>query len=203
MARRKRSLSEEERELWALVTRSDKRHRSGKPEYAPAEPKAKAPQVIMAPAFEPAPLPVFTLGERAKPRSPAPQIALSRPVEHHLRAAPLQMDAKAYGTMMKGKLKPEGRLDLHGMTLDEAHPALISFVSHSYAMGRRLVLVITGKGKLKDDYAPMPARVGILRHAVPQWLRLAPLGNLILEVRPAHITHGGIGAYYVYLKRRR
>jgi DNA-nicking Smr family endonuclease len=113
------------------------------------------------------------------------------------------MDAKSFGKMKKGKLHPEARIDLHGMTLDEAHPALLGFILQSQAMGRRLVLVITGKGKLRDELAPMPVRQGVLRHQVPHWLNMTPLRPLILQITPAHISHGGSGAYYVYLKRGR
>ena len=68
---------------------------------------------------------------------------------------------------------------------------------------KRLVLVITGKGKSRDDGGPIPTRFGVLRHQVPQWLRLAPLARAVLQVSEAHLRHGGQGAYYVYLKRRR
>ncbi|HSG57221.1 MAG TPA: Smr/MutS family protein, partial [Paracoccaceae bacterium] len=77
------------------------------------------------------------------------------------------------------------------------------FILSSHARGMRLVLVITGKGKVKDYEAPMPARHGVLRHQVPQWLNLAPLRPLVLQIAPAHIRHGGQGAYYVYLRRGR
>ena len=71
------------------------------------------------------------------------------------------------------------------------------------SIGRRLVLVITGKGKDRDDGGPIPTRHGILRHQVPQWLALPPLSQAILQVTPAHLKHGGHGAYYVYLRRNR
>jgi DNA-nicking Smr family endonuclease len=110
------------------------------------------------------------------------------------------MDAGTFGRMRKGKLSPEGRIDLHGMTLAEAHPALISFILGSRAKGRRFVLVITGKGRVTDDMAPMPARAGRLRHDVPRWLTLPPLAGAVLQVTPAHRRHGGEGALYVYLR---
>ena len=113
------------------------------------------------------------------------------------------MDSKAFGKLKRGKLLPEGRIDLHGMTLAQAHPALIGFILSAHAAQKRLVLVITGKGKLRDDFAPMPARHGILRHQVLQWLAMAPMGGLVLQIAPAHISHGGEGAYYVYLRKTR
>lgn len=110
------------------------------------------------------------------------------------------MDAGAFGKLKRGKLRPEARIDLHGMTVSQAHPALVSFVLGAQAAGKRLVLVITGKGRVSDDLAPMPVRTGRLRHDVPRWLMLPPLGPLVLQIAPAHRRHGGEGALYVYLR---
>ena len=64
------------------------------------------------------------------------------------------------------------------------------------------MLVITGKGRAPDG-GLQPQRHGILRHSVPHWLGAPPLAARILQVAPAHQRHGGGGAYYVYLRRRR
>ena len=103
--------------------------------------------------------------------------------------------------LRRGKLAPEARIDLHGMTLAEAHVALTGFILMSRTLGRRLVLVITGKGRSRGGSAPM--QPGALRQQVPDWLRLPPLGEAVLQVAPAHRRHGGEGAYYVYLRRGR
>lgn len=124
-------------------------------------------------------------------------------VPDQLRQSPVQMDSKAFGKLKRGKIKPDGRIDLHGMTLDRAHPALTKFILGSHARGRRLVLVITGKGKMRDEGGPIPVRHGVLRHQVPQWLSMPPLASAVLQVSQAHISHGGGGAYYVYLRRQR
>lgn len=120
-----------------------------------------------------------------------------------LGRAPVQMDKKAFGRMTRGKLKPEGRIDLHGMTLDRAHPALSRFIMGAHKSGKRLVLVITGKGKARDEGGPIPVRHGVLRHQVPQWLAMPPLSSVVLQVSQSHVSHGGEGAYYVYLRRSR
>ena len=118
-------------------------------------------------------------------------------IKHH------KMDAKAFGKLSRGKMRPEAVLDLHGMTLVEAHPALHNFILGSAQLDRRLVLVITGKGKPKLDYGPIPVRHGVLRENVPIWLRQLPLSSVILDVTTAHQRHGGGGAIYVYLKKKR
>lgn len=120
-----------------------------------------------------------------------------------LRAAPVSMDSKAFARMKRGKLVPEGRLDLHGMTIDRAHPALTSFILRAQASGKRLVLVITGKGRDRDEGGPIPVPRGILKHQVPNWLSSPPLAQAVLQITQAHISHGGAGAYYVYLRRHR
>ncbi len=143
-------------------------------------------------------LPAFALGEKAhsaERRDLAPTLAQA------LGQAPLRMDAKTHARMTRGKLAPEARIDLHGMTLAEAHPELIRFILGAQAQGLRLVLVITGKGKAGQDMGPIPQRTGALRHQVPHWLRLPPLGAAVLQVSEAHLKHGGAGAYYVYLRR--
>jgi len=117
--------------------------------------------------------------------------------------AALQMDQKAFTRLRRGKIAPESRIDLHGMTLQQAHPELIGFILRTHAAGHRLVLVITGKGKPGRDVDIIPRRTGVLKHKVPQWLRLPPVSSCVLEIAEAHLKHGGGGAFYVYLRRKR
>lgn len=197
--RRPRHLSQDEKALWDQIARHatplTTRRRLAVEVPAPLRPM---PRTDEAPPVEPI-LP-FQLGQKVDHRRGHDLLA-SLPVR--LQQAPLQMDAGAFGKLKRGKLVPEGRIDLHGMTLSEAHPALIGFILSSQAANRRLVLVITGKGKVRDDFDPVPARFGVLRHQVPQWLSLPPIGQLVMQVIPAHLKHGGHGAYYVYMRRRR
>ncbi|WP_136683079.1 Smr/MutS family protein [Falsirhodobacter xinxiangensis] len=187
---RRRTLRPDEEELWNAVART----------AAPMHPKRPValPETPTAPIPKPkAPLAAFTLA------TPAPRgHDLAPTIRDQLATQPLRMDAKQFGRMTKGRLAPEARIDLHGMTLSEAHPELVAFILGAFSMGLRLVLVITGKGKLKDDHGPIPQRMGVLRHQVPQWLRLPPLGPVVQQVAEAHLKHGGSGAYYVYLRRK-
>ena len=153
------------------------------------------------PVVQPVSIAPFTIGQRLpSPLGAAmPQIKPTTPYP----SSTLQMDHKAFTRLKRGKLAPEARIDLHGMTLQQAHPELIGFILKSHAGGCRLVLVITGKGKAGQGEDIIPRRTGVLRQKVPQWLRLAPVSSAILEVTPAHVKHGGGGAFYVYLRRRR
>lgn len=189
-----RHLSPDERALWERVAERTTPMQP-EPRIVPPVTKDVKPQPMARNDF--APFEVGIKADHSRPHQLKPTIGMQ------LRSAPVQMDNRSFGKMTRGKLKPEGRLDMHGMTMAEAHPELIAFVLGAQSVGKRLVLVITGKGKLRDEGGPMPAVRGVLRHQVPQWLSLPPLSSAILQVTPAHIKHGGDGAYYVYLRRRR
>ncbi len=98
----------------------------------------------------------------------------------------------------------EGRLDLHGMTQAEAERAVDRFLAAGAGAGKRCLLVITGKGSTaRDDVSVIPERVGVLRDAVPGWLAKSGNRRLIVATYPAARRHGGSGALYVLLRRRR
>lgn len=192
---RKPRLNDDDLELWRRVT--DRTEKLDLKSLFTPEIDAPAPS---PPALNKARSAV--LGKpMPKPRRSTHNLVPSLPDQ--FRSAPVQMDNKSFGKLKRGKLRPEGRIDLHGMTLDRAHPALSHFILSSHRSGKRLVLVITGKGKQRDDGGPIPVRYGVLRHQVPQWLSTAPLSSVVLQVAQAHISHGGSGAYYVYLRRQR
>jgi DNA-nicking Smr family endonuclease len=152
-------------------------------------------------ARTPTDLSQFEIGRNAARTDSTHDVLPSLP--DRLRTAPVSMDKKAFQRLKRGKLVPEAKLDLHGMTLEQAHPALNGFILRSHAAGCRLVLIVTGKGRDRDPGDAVPVRRGVLRHSVPQWLRMAPLSALVLQITEAHLKHGGGGAYYVYLRRQR
>ncbi len=194
MARRPpRGLTDEERALWQKVAKAATPMRRDAPKTDPVEPQPAKRKPV------PQPVAPFRMGAKA------PQTALPHDIlpdlGDRLNDAPVRMDRKAFTRMKRGKLGPEGRIDLHGMTMDQAHPALTRFILGAHSDGKRLVLVITGKGRQAPDDGPIPIRRGILKNQVPQWLSMPPLGPVVLQVTPAHQKHGGGGAYYVYLRR--
>ncbi len=99
-------------------------------------------------------------------------------------------------------MEPDFTLDLHGHNLDQAHRRLDQGLAQAKAMGARLVLVITGKPR-PVDAADRGERRGAIRAKILDWLAAGPHGSDIAAVRNAHRRHGGEGALYLVLKRRR
>lgn len=98
--------------------------------------------------------------------------------------------------LRKGRMRPEGHLDLHGMTADRALSALNGFLADAQGSGKRCVLVITGKGSMKEGG-------GVIRRELPSWLNAAGNRARVLGFAGAQPADGGGGAFYVLLKRRR
>ncbi len=198
MARKPRNLSPEEEVLWSSVAKTTAPLRKERPTLLePAKPTAKkrAPARFVPPTFE------IGQGVGAVAQT---RVDLAPDVAHRVASASLSMDKKTFKKLSRGRMAPEARIDLHGLVMADAQPALIGFIMSSHASGLRLVLVITGKGRSgKDGGGPVPERRGILRDQVPQWLSMAPCRSVVLQVAQAHASHGGGGAYYVYLRRTR
>ena len=173
-----KKLSDEDRVLWSLVAQSAVPLKGRKAVDIPVPAAAKAP----------APMPPAATG-KAAPAEPGRQLpAPPRPPARHV------IDRPTLDKLAKGKVPIEGRVDLHGMSQDEAYFLLHSFLQRAHAGGLRYVLVITGKGSSSGGD-------GILRRAVPGWLATAPFRLLVSSHESAAQKHGGGGAIYVRLKR--
>ena len=101
------------------------------------------------------------------------------------------IDGGTQRRLSRGEVKVDLRLDLHGMTAARAHNQLIRFIVSAAYEGCRCVLVITGKGS------------GVLNGHVPNWLKQPPLSLHVLALAEARPKDGGVGAFYVLLRRKR
>lgn len=183
-----RKLGKDERILWGKVARTT-RLVSGRVEdllefealEAEAQPVAEQKTVKTIPPFpqmivETVPQLPATEADRKRIHSP-----MEKPVKRKLT---------------RGRLPLEARIDLHGMFQSEAHAVLLDFLVRAHERGLRHVLVITGKGRsLGSD--------GALKRAVPMWFSKPEYRYLISSYEDASMNHGGDGALYVRLARRR
>lgn len=133
----------------------------------------------------------------------APAERITRP-PRDLKDADFNWHQKLRG----GQVKPEGKVDLHGLSQDRAYAVLHHYIEEAQRRGKRVILVVTGKGGLKSDYGAashsdfMRDR-GILKVNVPRWLSERDLACRIVSYYSARSEHGGDGALYVVLKKIR
>jgi DNA-nicking Smr family endonuclease len=198
---RKRKLSTEEAELWRKVARSVRplsaeRFRKlqdedpSAPSVVGSKPVGKATVKKPAQTLPIKPRPIPTARAAVKPR-PQP---VNRGGEKKLR---------------KGGVSIDARIDLHGMYQTQALATLTRFLVEAAARGHRTVLVITGKGtqleKGGQSLAPWERREapGVIKRKLPEWLGYPQLSQLVSGYAQSHAKHGGEGAYYVTLRRKK
>lgn len=189
---KKREVRDDEKALWHEVVRDVRRVRRKRVVAASAELRAseKLKKITVMPDPAPRPPPVAKAKVAVKGSG---------------------LDGSTSEKLRRGKIVPDAVLDLHGLTQAQAHARLNSFMRSSAELGRRCVLVVTGKGAPQstrheaDDGFVMPQRSksGILRMMVPRWLGEGDGRALVAGTQAAHQRHGGDGALYVYLRRRR
>jgi DNA-nicking Smr family endonuclease len=207
--RRRKLLSEEDAALWNFVARSIGPTK-GKSRVREVEPDLNVTVDAHAGLEETRRPPAAGPGRKStSPTRVTPVPRASPPVSKARNSEPayVPLDRKKARRIARGTEEIEARLDLHGMTQDDAHSALMGFVRRCQAAGFRTVLVITGKGGTGqrhhdewDDHHERPR--GVLRRNVPRWLAGPEIGSLVISYTTAHIRHGGEGALYVQLRRK-
>ena len=184
----RRPISEEERALWQLIAKTAvplKRRRKSEPKPTPI----RAPEKPVAKTARPK-------TKAAAPKAPPP-VAPSPVRPHDLsHGMSVGIDKRQADRFRRGKTPIEGKIDLHGRTQAQAHDDLHDFVARAHASGKRMVLVITGKGITAS-------KSGVLKENVPRWLNEPGLRRHVLAFDYAEPQHGGEGALYLLLKRHK
>lgn len=179
----RRGLSPEEQTLWDAVVRTvrpikGRRLISAPPVVAPPPAAAKPPKSASAPPPGPKPAP-------APIRAPAP--VLDSGWEKRIRG---------------GTLVPDMAIDLHGHSLSAAHVRLDRALAQARAQDVRTLLVVTGKPRPRDGGLGGGQR-GAIRSEIGHWLHGSAHADAIASVRVAHPRHGGEGALYIILRRKK
>lgn len=198
---KRRDLSGEERELWALVTRDVKPARKRVRRPTPRDAGSQtALQVEERGKSQKGPfiLKRAPTARVLKDRAPSPPAggAKTKPPPA-LGGGDPNVDRRA----AKGLIPIEARLDLHGMTEPVAQARVTRFILAAREDGLRLVLVITGKGSRGAAGTAREGR-GVIRARFLDWIETEPLRTAIARAAPAKPKDGGAGAFYVFLKRK-
>ncbi len=186
-----RGLSSTEQTAWARLAASveplDGKSHPGLPKAAskPAMPSPAKPTVSAQPK------PRVVVQPPKRPLTPPPRKKFVSELDGH-------WDRK----LKAGQITPDYTLDLHGHTLDGAYHRITSGLDQAVAMGARVVLVIAGRSRPVDP-ADRGTKRGAIRAKMLDWIAASHHSEAVAAVRKAHRRHGGDGALYLVLKRRR
>ncbi len=189
MSRPPRGLGAEEMALWRKVAAT----------VTPLHPVKPAPAQPVAPIPDPVPdLPV----RRVRGRVPAPLLPPSPPQKKQAMTTD-GLDGTWDRKLARGTISPDVTIDLHGMTLDTAHARLNNGIAQALAMDARVILLIAGKPRPHDEHDQRGNRRGAIRAKLIDWLAHSPHAGSIAAIRGATPRHGGSGAVYIVLRKRR
>ena len=181
-----RTLRPEERALWDKVVAS----------VAPLH------RLEARAAAEVSPAETVSPAAPAKPAVAKPRPRLSQPaVPAAARPVPgMTLDSTWDRRLGRGLVAPDFTVDLHGHNLATAYAMLDGRLEQAIASGARLMLLITGKPPKGERW---PVARGAIRAAVGDWLHASRHAGAIAAVRNAHPRHGGEGALYIVLRRKK
>jgi DNA-nicking Smr family endonuclease len=94
--------------------------------------------------------------------------------------------------LRRGQIPVEDKIDLHGLTANEARHYLEEFITECRVAGYRCVRVVHGKGISSGPDGP------VIKHGVNNWLRQWETVLAFCSARPCD---GGTGAVYLLLKQ--
>lgn len=131
---------------------------------------------------------------RTVPKREAPRtVAIPVTSRTQAESPPRPQDRTDERQIRRGQQAFSAVLDLHGHTQDSAWSLLPAFLSTAQSRGQKCVMVITGKGRGGD---------GVLRRNFLRWLEAAEAADLVSGYAQAHPRHGGLGAWYVFVRKR-
>lgn len=110
------------------------------------------------------------------------------------RKPPIPPSLQELGRKKIRQLKVDGRLDLHGLSLEQGYDALRHFLIHAQETKLKTVLVITGKGSISAE--------NTFRRLLSLWLEEGLFRPFVISYHtPARPQDGGQGAYYVRIRQ--
>ncbi len=115
-------------------------------------------------------------------------------------------EGKINKDLKRGKIKADIKIDFHGITVNESENIFSNSIKEAYKNSKRCILFITGKGlnikKTDDDNAPR-LFYGKTRQSFQEWVTRPEFSKYILAVERADKEHGGDGAFFVYLRKKK
>ena len=112
------------------------------------------------------------------------------------------IDKNLIKKIKKGAIKIDDELDLHGQSFNHSKKLITTFVNMNLSRQKRLILIITGKGKRLGTDKGWKG-TGVLKENLPSWISTTSISRKILWFDKAPHRKGGDGALLIYLRKFR
>ncbi len=96
--------------------------------------------------------------------------------------------------LSRGSHQIDMSIDLHGYTIEDSYKVFYNAFICAIKNNLRLMLVITGKGD-KNSHS--------IRSQLLRWVNIPEISSYIIYISEAHRKHGGDGAFYLVLRKKR
>ena len=109
----------------------------------------------------------------------------------------LNIEKNKLKRIKSGRINIEGTIDLHGFSLKEAKARLQLFIGESFQRNKRLLLIITGKGR--NSKPNIHGKKQTIKTEINKWISEDFYRDKVQYISKALDKHGGEGAYYFFL----
>ena len=110
-------------------------------------------------------------------------------------------------SIKKRSINIDKKIDFHGKSLLDSEELFSNTIIHCYNKGLRCLLFVTGKGLFKTKETQVNEKPklyhGVIRSALINWVGSKKFSRYILGFEAASVEHGGDGAFYVYLRKKK
>ena len=110
-------------------------------------------------------------------------------------------------SIKKRSINIDKKIDFHGKSLLDSEELFSNTIINCYNKGLRCLLFVTGKGlfKTKEAHENEKPKLyhGVIRSALINWVGSKKFSRYILGCEAASVEHGGDGAFYVYLRKKK
>ena len=105
--------------------------------------------------------------------------------------------------LKRGTINIDKRIDFHGFTTKEAKLIFFETIESCFIENKRCILFITGKGMntSQNIHGNIRLYYGKIRNEFLNWAHQKAISRKILSVEQAGISHGGDGAFFIYLRK--
>ena len=115
-------------------------------------------------------------------------------------------DKDTYFEKQNTALNKIRRLDLHGLSINQANRITKKFIIESFEERYKKLLIITGKGLRskvhKNPY--LSEQMNVLKHSVPEFIKNdEDLFKKISRISTADLKDGGEGAFYIFFRKQK